>query len=125
ELKVGLDGVEPCLLQLVGLQLVEEADASPFLRHVEEDTARLGRDALERELELVAAIAAERVEDVAGQALGVNADEHVLLAVDVALDERHVVLAGEGLAEGDGDEITVRRREPDRSHPLDELLRLA
>ena len=36
-----------------------------------------------------------------------------------------MVLAGEGLAEGDGGEITVRRREPDRSHPLDELLRLA
>ena len=45
------------------------------------------------------------MEDVAGQALGVNADEHVLLAVDVALDERDVVLAGEGLAEGDGGEV--------------------
>src|SRR6185436_20677117 len=81
-------------------------------------------DALERELELLAAVAAERMEDVAGQTFGVDPDEHVLLALDVALDERDMVLAGERLAEGDGGEVSVRRREPHRGHPLDELLRL-
>ena len=73
-----------------------------LLRHVEEHAALLGGDARERLLELLAAVAAERVEDVAGQALGVDADEHVLLAVHLALDERDVVLAGQHLAEGDG-----------------------
>ena len=48
----------------------------------------------QRELELLAAVAAQRVEDVAGEALGVDADEDVLRAVDVAADERDVVLAG-------------------------------
>ena len=61
-----------------------------LLRHVEEHAALLGGDALERELELLAAVAAERVEDVAGQALRVHADEDVLLAVHIALHEGDV-----------------------------------
>ena len=76
----------------------------------------------QRELELLAAVAAERVEDVAGEALGVDADEHVLLAGDLALDERDVVLAGQHLAERDGGEVAVGGRQPDRGHPLDQLL---
>ena len=41
------------------------------------------------------------MEDVAGQALRVDAHEHVLGAVDLAADERDVVLAGQLLAERD------------------------
>ena len=52
------------------------------------------------------------MEDVAGQALGVDADEDVLRTGDVALDERDVVLAGQRLAEGDRSELAVRRRHP-------------
>ena len=62
------------------------------------------------------------MEDVAGQALGVHADEHVLAPVDIALDERHVVLAGEGLAECHGGELPVYGGQPDGRHALDELL---
>ncbi len=51
-----------------------------------------------------------------------DADEHVLLAGDVALDERDVVLAGERLAEGDGRELAVGGRQVDRRDALDELL---
>ena len=71
-------------------------------------TCRAGRRAPRRRcsrsavLELLAAVAAERVEHVAGEALGVDADEHVLGAVDVAADEGHVVLARQRLPEGDG-----------------------
>ena len=36
ELGVGLDGVEALLLELVGAQLVEQADAASFLSHVEQ-----------------------------------------------------------------------------------------
>ena len=43
--------------------------------------------------ELLAAVAAQRAEHVAGEALGVHAHQHVLLAGDVALDERHVMRA--------------------------------
>src|SRR4029079_4929159 len=34
ELEVGLDGIEPRFLQFVGLQLVQEPDPPPLLRHV-------------------------------------------------------------------------------------------
>src|SRR5215210_2796167 len=78
ELEVRLDGVEAPLLELVGLELAEQADPASLLGHVEEDTALLGADALERLLELLAAVAAQRMEDIAGQALGVDADEDVL-----------------------------------------------
>src|SRR6266540_798980 len=115
ELEVGLDGVHPVLLELVGLQLVEKADAPALLRHVEEYAALLGADPRERLLELLAAVAAERVEDVSGQTLGVDADEDILLALDVALDERDVVLAGQLLPEGDRNEVSVRRRYSIRS----------
>ena len=36
EREVGLDGVEPLGLELVGAELVQQADAAAFLRHVEE-----------------------------------------------------------------------------------------
>ena len=47
----------------------------------------------ERRLELQAAIATGRVEDVAGQAARVHAHEHAVAVADVALDHRDVRLA--------------------------------
>ena len=46
-------------------------------------------------VELQAAVAAHRAEHVAGEALGVHAHEHVLLARDLAAHERHVLGAVE------------------------------
>ena len=54
-----------------------------------------------------------------------HADENILAAGDLALDERDVVLAGEGLAERDRRELAVLRGQPYRAHTLDELLRAA
>src|SRR5688572_14021545 len=64
---------------MVGPQLVLEADAAPFLAHVEEHAPALGRDPLEREIELRAAVAERRAEQVAGQAFGMDARQHRLL----------------------------------------------
>src|SRR5207253_10514384 len=91
ELEIRLDGVQPfVLLEFVCPQLVEQADAAALLRHVEEDSSFFGGDPPQREVELLAAVAAQRVEDVAGKTFGVDAYEHVLRAVDVALHERNV-----------------------------------
>ena len=122
ELEVGLDRVQPVLLELVGLELVQEPDSATFLGHVQEDAGALRLDARQRELELLAAVAAERVEDVAGQALRVHADEHVLGALDVALDQRDVLLVGDQLAVRDRLELAVIGRKPHRDDSLDELL---
>ena len=78
ELEVGLDRVGALLLQLVGAQLVQQADPAPLLGEVEEDAAALALDHRQRRVELLAAVAAHAVEDVAGEALAVDADEHVL-----------------------------------------------
>ena len=125
ELQVRVDGVEALLLELVGAQLVEQADPAALLREVEEHALALLLDAHERVLELLAAVAAQRVEDVAGQALGVDADEHVVLPLDLALDHRDVVLVVDERAEADGLEVAERRRQAGLDDALDELVVLA
>ena len=92
ELEIGLHRVEALLLQLVGVDLRGEADAAPLLPHVEQDAAAGLLDLLQRGVELAAAIAAARAEDIAGQAFAVDAHEHRLAVGDVALHQREVVL---------------------------------
>ena len=50
---------------------------------------------LHRAVELHAAVAAQRAEHVAGEALGVHADEDVLAVADLAPHERDVLRAVE------------------------------
>ena len=111
ELEVGLDRVGPLLLQLVGAQLVQQADPAPLLGEVEEDAAALALDHRERRFQLLAAVAAHAVEDVAGEALAVDADEHVLGAVDLALDHRHVVFVVDQRAVADRGEVAEGGRQ--------------
>ena len=73
EPEVRLDGVEALLLELVGAKLVQQADASALLREVEDDAEAFGLDPAQRPVELLAAVAALRVEDVTREALGVDA----------------------------------------------------
>src|SRR5690606_3627625 len=85
EIEVGVDGVASGVLQLVGLQLVHQADAAALVTaHVQHHAAALGVDHLQGGVELGAAVAAQRAEHVAGQALGVHAHQHVLAVADVA-----------------------------------------
>ena len=69
------------VLQLVSAELVEQADAAALLKLVDEQTAALLGDALECNLKLRAAIAAQAVKHVSGEALGVNADQGSAAAV--------------------------------------------
>jgi len=97
ELEIGFDGVEALILQFVGAELGHEADAATFLLLVEQNAGAFFGDAGEREMELVVAVAAEGVEDIAGGALGVDADDG-RMRMDVAHDERES--AFDGLAVG-------------------------
>ena len=67
----------------------------PSWRIYEHHAPALLLDLLHGGGQLLAAVAAAGAEHVAGQALGVDAAEHVLAVADVALDQRHVVLAGQ------------------------------
>src|SRR5208283_2772382 len=75
QLLIGLDRIRALVLQLVSAQLVEQADAAAFLRLVDQQPAALARDAFDGNLQLRPAIAAQAVENVAGQALGMNANQ--------------------------------------------------
>ena len=123
EVLVRLDGVAALLLQPVGAHLVPEPDAAALVApEVHDDALALGRDLAERGVELHAAVAAQRAEHVAGEALGVDPDEHVLLARDLAADERDVLDVVEERAEHVGGEVAVLRRDPGLGDPLHELL---
>src|SRR5438128_2068039 len=122
---VRLDGIEAVLLlELVGTHLVAEADATALLPHVDEDAAALGSDLLEREVYLLAAVAAHRVEDVAGDALGVDADEDGLGRRDVAADEGGVLVRVDGGAVRVEREVAPLRRQDGGGDALDEPLAL-
>jgi hypothetical protein len=97
---VGVDRVGAVRLQSVGADFVGEADAPTFLSQVEHGSEPAPRDLRLRRLELVFAIALERPEDLAGDALGVNADGNVALALQATHDERDVLVgeAALGLA---------------------------
>ncbi len=75
EAMIGLDRVEPLVLQLVGLELRQQADPATFLRQVDDRADSLLIDHLHGDLKLIATIAAKRSEDVAREARRVHPDE--------------------------------------------------
>ena len=93
----------PGVLQLVGAQLVQQTDAAALVAaDVEHHAAALVGHRVQRGVQLRAAVAAQRAEHVAGQALGVHPDEHVLAVTDVAVDQRDQLAAGDGADVADG-----------------------
>ncbi len=112
---VGLDGVEAVVLQLVGADLVGQADAAALLAQVEQDAVRHRRELAQGGLQLVAAVAAQRADDVAGEALRVEPHRHVLAVDDVlAMHEGGVLLAVGLVGEGDHVVGTEARRQVGR-----------
>jgi len=75
ELNIGFDSIHPFVLEFVSPELIDEADAPALLMLIDEQSALLLNDLIERQLELRTAVAAETVEYVAGQTLGVNTRE--------------------------------------------------
>ncbi len=81
EVEVGVDGVPAAVLELVGLQLGDQADPTPLVAaQVDHHAAALLDDPLQRLVELGAAVAAVAAEHVPGQALAVHPGQHRLVA---------------------------------------------
>src|SRR5580693_8829658 len=75
-LQVGVDGVVPLLLELVSTDLVAETDAAALVTtQIDEDAAAFTLDHVHRGVQLWTAVATQRTEHVAGEALRVDADE--------------------------------------------------
>ncbi len=135
EIEVGVHGVATLVLEGIGLELGHQADPPALVpAQVDDDAATGGDDALEGLVELRAAVAALRAEDVAGQALGVHPDQHRLSFAGrasvvgracrhhVAVHEREVLGGVDGRPEAVGPELTVPGRQPGLGHPLDQGL---
>jgi hypothetical protein len=67
--------IEALILQGVGAELRCESDATPFLVFVNQQTAPFTGDGSHRELQLLAAVATERSQNVTCNALGVHPQE--------------------------------------------------
>ena len=72
---IGLDRVDAGILQLVSLQLCHQADAAALLIFVNHEPATFLGDRLHGHLELVVAVAAQRPEHLAGEALRMDAQQ--------------------------------------------------
>src|SRR5690606_26297055 len=119
---VRLNRVLALILERVRADLVREPDPPSLLTQVDDGALALLLDPAHRGVELLAAVAAERVEDVARQTFGVHSDEHVLLPRDVALDERDVLAVVDLVLEGDDPERAGRRGQHRLRDPADEPL---
>ena len=81
---------------MIGPDLVEQADASPFLTDIQQDAAaRLG-DVFQRGLQLEAAVTTQTEQGIPGQTLGMNASQHGFAVCDIAHHQRGMILARAG-----------------------------
>src|SRR5882724_8403432 len=110
-------------LQRVGANLVPEADAPPFLPQVDQRAALRTPDQVERVLQLLAAVALERPQDLAGQALAVHTDRHAFVAMEIALHGGDVLLARALLAKDHRAQGPVARGERRLRVELDQIAR--
>ena len=69
KLPIGLHCVEPRVLQLVRLQFIDQPDAAPLLRQIQQHPRRCLRDLPQRKFKLRPAIAALRRKHISRQAL--------------------------------------------------------
>lgn len=84
---VGFYRIQACVLQLVSLKFRHQAYAAAFLLLVDENPRALLRDHGKRELELLAAVATQRMKNIAREALRMHAHQRGFRR-DIAHDKR-------------------------------------
>ena len=104
---IGVEGVEAAVLQHVGAQLVRQPDAAPFLIEIEQHAAAERADARDRRAQLLAAIAAQAAEQVAGEAGRVQAHGHGARGIGLADDDRDVL--GEAVLVAEHGDLALER----------------
>src|SRR5687768_11254325 len=88
---VGLDRVGARVLQLIRLELVQQADAATFLVEIDHDPAAALLNGPHRRVQLPSAVASQRAEHVAGETLRVHPDENPLALAHVPEHESNVL----------------------------------
>ena len=120
--QVGFGRVEPLVLQLVGFDLVAQADAAPLLVEVDDRAFAFALDHAHGFVELFAAVAAVGAEDVARDARRVHTDQHGLSFRPLALGQGRRAPAVALLAERREAEHPPLGGHVDRHAPLDDRL---
>lgn len=104
---IRLDGVEALVLKLVGANLVHQADAAALLGQIEEQAGARAANLAERQFELRTAIAANRAENVAGETLGMDANQRDGAIREMAARENERAFAGACVLDAEDGETTV------------------
>ena len=120
--EVGVYGVQTLVLQFVGVDLVAEPDAAPLLVEIDDGAFALLLDHLHRAVQLLAAVAAVRTEDVARDARRVYAHQHGFVLRPLPFRQGHVLHAVRLLTERRNAEIAPLRRQGHGHALLDDRL---
>ena len=116
----------PLVLEVVGADLLDQADPPALLGQVDQGPDPLVADRLQGQVELVAAVAAERVEQVAGEAGRVDPDQRGRDRLEVAHDDRDRLVARLVLDPvADDPPPAVAGGQLGLGHPVDQLLAAA
>ena len=99
ELCIGIDGVQAFVLVAIGAHLGGNPGAAAFLVQVQQHAAALGLYRGQALAQLVAAIAFERTEQIAGQAGRVHAHRNHVGHIRLAHHDGHLVTLGDAAAE--------------------------
>ena len=103
---IGFHRVEAGVLQGVGLELVDQANAPALLAQIHHHPNAGGFDHAQGSLQLGPAVAAQRTKGISCEALAVHPHQHRLLSqLRLALDDGHVLAAIEFVAVADGAEV--------------------
>ena len=124
ELEIRFDGVIAFVLQGIGADLIDEADAAAFLTQVDEDAAAFFGDLAHGCGELLSAVAAQRPEAVTGETFRVDAAEDGRSVIDLPHGESDVVLAIHAVHEAVDLKVAVLGREFGGGDSFDEDLML-
>ena len=122
---IGFDGVLAFILQRIRFDLVDQTDAPSFLAHINDDAFSFLLNHFHRAVQLIAAVAAGRSENVAGAAFRVYAHQNVVFFADLSLDQRDVLHVVHVVFIDDDFEIAaVERRQRSFGHAANERFML-
>ncbi len=104
---IGIIGVIAIMLQTIGVDLVGDAVAAPFLIEIEQHAAAMLGHILHRTAQLVAAIAFQRTEQIARQARRMKADRNRAREIGIAHNDGDLI--AQTFTAAEHDEFGLRR----------------